>query len=72
MSRTERKSGVVKLWSERGYGFIRFGGDDHETYFHVSDWCEDDEPRQDDRVTFVESHGRDGRPRAKSVQRSAI
>jgi cold shock CspA family protein len=65
----ERQTGTVKSWKEdRGYGFLRT--DDHRDIFmHVSQWVETDEPRKDDRVSFVEDVGRDQRTFARQVTR---
>ena len=73
MSRHERSSGTVKFFDhQRGYGFIRLGAHEaSETFFHIADWVEDSEPCQNDRVSFEERTGRDGRPRAVSVMRVA-
>jgi cold shock CspA family protein len=65
-----RKTGVIKLWTDRGWGFIKI--DDireyRDTFFHISDWLEIDVPSKGDRVTFIEGVGDRG-PIARQVTR---
>jgi cold shock CspA family protein len=74
MSRNERAGARIKFFDhQRGYGFILVGSHEaSETFFHIADWVENDEPCLHDKVTFVESRSRDGRPCAKSVMRAAV
>ena len=60
-------TGIVKHWSERGFGFIR--SDDGERFFHVSDFRGDqDTIERDLEVVFDIGQGRDGRPVAVNVR----
>lgn len=62
-----RKSGELVQWNNKGgYGFVRDGsGRDH--YVHISKVQGGSRPRLGDRLDFVESIGRKGRPSAIDV-----
>jgi cold shock CspA family protein len=64
----ERKTGsVLKYIPARGFGFIETAGG-NEIFFHISSWAEPDvDPRPGQRVTYIETSGRDGRPIATQV-----
>jgi cold shock CspA family protein len=68
-----RETGRVVHWNERGFFFIQQVAEGREYFAHVADWVEDDaDPHPGERVTFVVSSGRDGRPVAKSIMRATI
>ena len=62
-------TGIVKWFDERkGQGSITVDGEYREIYCHESQlidpaWL----PKKNQRVTFVEDRGRDGRPYARRV-----
>jgi cold shock CspA family protein len=63
---TPRRSGTVKFYSEKGYGFI-IADDSREIFMHISEWVDyDRDPQKGQRVTYVEGI-KDRRPVALQV-----
>lgn len=66
---TRTATGVVRFFSpERGYGFIQPDGSGTALYMHVSQAINRHEPRDGDRVAFIQGTGRDGRPAALHIR----
>jgi cold shock CspA family protein len=68
MSDAERRQNGSVLWfkPDKGYGFIRID-ERRDIFFHASEWIHDEDPRKDDRVSFIEATDNTGRPRARQV-----
>jgi len=63
------EEGKVKRYvSDRGFGFIKYGGQE-EIFFHVSD-VEKGDVQEGDEVEFIIGTGKDGRPAAKKIKRA--
>lgn len=63
--------GTVKLWrAEKGFGFVRLEGDDHDTFLHVSGILDPRDADAMDKGVQIEcSMGeRQGRPIAKDIR----
>ena len=59
----ERKKGIVKRVSARGFGFLFCEGIERDIYFHFSNWRSGDEPFAGQKVTFEFAPGkREGLP----------
>jgi cold shock CspA family protein len=72
MSTMVRQTGRIGHYNAaRGFGFIQTA-EEHELFWHISDFVSDDEPHVGDRVSFVERQDRQGRPRAISVMPAAV
>jgi len=67
MSNIELNEGEVAMFSSRGFGFIRSGGNG-DLYFHVTA-CRPEgyEPQSGDFVRFSVGVDRNGRPAAQAV-----
>jgi cold shock CspA family protein len=64
----QTRTGTVKFFTDRGFGFIVQDGGAGEVFFHASQLVGDEEPNAQDRVSFTIGNGRDGRPRAEHVR----
>lgn len=62
------RTGRVKFFDERGFGFIERSDGGGEVFFHISQVVGDDEPNARDTVSFVITEGRDGKPAAREVR----
>lgn len=69
-----RKKGTLQSWNdERGFGFISPLEGRQQVFLHISDLPKDgSRPTVGEKLTYVESPGRDGRPRATEVERLAF
>ena len=62
--------GTVKLWNERGYGFLRPDQPGPDVFAHVSNLADDlEELKPGQRVQYVERiSSRNGKPEAIAVE----
>lgn len=69
-----RKSGALQTWNDdRGFGFISPLEGDMQIFVHISAFPKDgSRPTIGEKLTYLESFGRDGRPRATEVERTAF
>ena len=68
MSTNGARTGTVKFFNDKGFGFIAPDDGGGEIFFHASQLQGDEEPNMADRVSFTIGKGRDGRPRAEQVR----
>lgn len=60
--------GRVKLWTDKGYGFISPEGGGGDIFFHASETRREDDLLTNDAVVFELGEDRRGRPCAVSVR----
>jgi cold shock CspA family protein len=63
-----RQTGSV-LWfrPDKAFGYLAVDGENRDIFFHVSEWFHVYDPRKGDRVSFIASADKNGRPRARQV-----
>lgn len=69
-----RKTGTLQTWNDdRGFGFISPSDGNAQIFVHISAFPNDgSRPTAGEKVTYLEASGRDGRPQATNVERTAF
>ncbi|TXI74651.1 MAG: hypothetical protein E6Q42_11175 [Dechloromonas sp.] len=69
-----RKSGTLQTWNEeRGFGFVSPSDGGQALFVHISEFPKDgSRPTVGEKLTYVETPGRDNRLQATKVERTAF
>ena len=70
----EQQEGIIKMFNQdKGFGFITPDGGSSDLFMHVSEICDEDKQpiEEGQRVVYKTIIGRNGKPAAGKIKRSA-